>query len=94
MQIGNQKYPDYPIHSCSEAFYHLKKTVGDHIKTPGAGFTGLNTKAGDVLTVNFRDCNYNNDAATSPTNIVVASHYDAMLNIKYSGVEVLELMMR
>eukprot|EP00972_Heterocapsa_arctica_P108069 15916150-Heterocapsa_arctica.AAC.1 len=30
MQIGSQIYPEYPIHSCSEAFYHLRKAVCDH----------------------------------------------------------------
>eukprot|EP00972_Heterocapsa_arctica_P035767 5260741-Heterocapsa_arctica.AAC.1 len=30
LQVGSNKYPEYPINSCSEAFYHLKKTVGDH----------------------------------------------------------------
>ncbi len=31
LQIGSNKCPEYPINSCSEAFYHLKKTVGDHM---------------------------------------------------------------
>jgi hypothetical protein len=109
IQIGSQKFPEYPINSCSEAFYHLKKTVGSHMfiynrwfrtskyiigidteKIAGAGFTGLNTKAGDLLTINFRDCNYNNVATTVPQKIFCALHYDAILNIRDNGVEVME----
>eukprot|EP00972_Heterocapsa_arctica_P011204 1641683-Heterocapsa_arctica.AAC.1 len=31
LQIGSHKFPEFPINSCSEAFYHLKKTVGSHM---------------------------------------------------------------
>ncbi len=109
IQIGSQKFPEYPIQSCSEAYYHLRKIIGDDMfssnrwfrtskyivgidteKVPGAGFTGLNTKAGDLLTINFRDYNYNNVATTVPQNIFCALHYDAILNIRDNGVEVME----
>eukprot|EP00972_Heterocapsa_arctica_P065754 9705807-Heterocapsa_arctica.AAC.1 len=74
LQIGAQKFPEYPINSCSEAYYHLGKVVGDNMfvynrwyrtsknilgfsteRQAGAGFTGINTKNGDLLTVNFRN---------------------------------------
>ena len=61
-----------------------------------AGFTGLNTKAGDMLTVNFRGCNAliaNGSAIDThsiPSCVFCAPHYDAVLNIKDSGVELLE----
>ena len=61
-----------------------------------AGFTGLNTKAGDMLSVNFRGCNaYTPDGsainiASIPARVFCALHYDAVLNIRDSGVELLE----
>ena len=61
-----------------------------------AGFTGLNTKAGDMLTVNFRGCNAltADGSATGtysiPTRVFCALHYDAVLNVRDSGVELLE----
>ena len=61
-----------------------------------AGFIGLNTKAGDMLTVNFRG----RDVLTAdgsaietysiPTRVFCALHYGAVLNIRDSGVELLE----
>ena len=68
----------------------------DMEKISGAGFTGLNTKAGDLLTVNFRGCNVmvpDGSATNSysiPTRVVCALHYDAVLNIRDQGVELLE----
>eukprot|EP00972_Heterocapsa_arctica_P076892 11342292-Heterocapsa_arctica.AAC.1 len=83
VQVGSQKFLEYPITSRSEAFYHLRKAVGAHVsiynrwyrtskyilgldleKIAGAGFTGLSTKSGDLLTINFRDCDFNNVATT------------------------------
>jgi hypothetical protein len=109
IQIGSQKWPEYPILSSSESYYQLQKTVGPHMnifqrwyrgnkyiigidteKISGAGFTGLNTKAGDLLTINFRDCDNNGVAASIPEKMFCALHYDAILNIRDNGVEVLE----
>eukprot|EP00972_Heterocapsa_arctica_P111117 16359674-Heterocapsa_arctica.AAC.1 len=59
-------------------------------KVPGAGFTGLNTKNGELLTINFRDCDYDDNAYSIPSKILVALKYDAILNIRDSGVEILE----
>ena len=61
-----------------------------------AGFTGLNIKAGDMLTVNFRGCNVfipDRSAIQTysiPTRVFGALHYDCVLNIRDSGVELLE----
>eukprot|EP00972_Heterocapsa_arctica_P016611 2451368-Heterocapsa_arctica.AAC.1 len=85
IQIGSQKWPEYPVLSSSESYYQLQKTVGSHMqmfqrwyrsneyiigldteKISGAGFTGLNTKAGDLLTINFRDCDNNGVAMSIP----------------------------
>ena len=59
-------------------------------KISGAGFTGMNTKAGDLLTLHFRDCSLDGTAKTTPTRVYCALHYDAVLNIRDSGIELLE----
>ena len=58
-------------------------------KTSGAGFTGTNTKAGDLLTINFRNCDLP-EGATYHTIMSCALHYDCVLNIKDSGTELLD----
>ena len=57
-------------------------------KISGAGFTGMNTKAGDLLILNARDCA---DAANAnvPTRVYCCLHYDCVLDIKGSGCEVM-----
>ena len=47
-----------PMHIYSRWYHTCKYIIGmDMEKIRLAGFTGLNTKAGDMLTVNFRGCN-------------------------------------
>ena len=61
-------------------------------KISGAGFTGMSTKTGEQLTINFKDCGSSNaDVANSiPTRMFCALHYDCVLNIQDSGVQVLD----
>ena len=56
----------------------------------GAGFTGLNTKAGDLMTVNFRNCDNEESVQSVPSRVYIALNYDAVLNIRDSGVELLD----
>ena len=86
-----------PIHIYSRWYHTCKYIVGmDMEKIRHASFTGLNTKAGDMLSVNFRGCNAltpdgSGILATSiPSRVFCALHYDAVLNIRDSGVELLE----
>ena len=58
-------------------------------KISHAGFTGLSTKAGDLLTLNFRDCEVPGYVSI-PSRVFCALHYDCVLNIKDSGVELLD----
>ena len=60
-------------------------------KISGAGFTGMNTKAGDLLTINFRNCRHSDQYPDSvPARMFCALHYDAVLNIRSEGVELLD----
>ena len=60
-------------------------------KSVGEVFSGMNTKAGDLITVNFKDCQHSsvNSASSIPSRMYVALHYDAVLNIRDSGAGLL-----
>eukprot|EP00972_Heterocapsa_arctica_P111655 16427310-Heterocapsa_arctica.AAC.1 len=102
-------YTEYAINARSDAYYHLRKTVDDHMyiynrwyrsskymigisteMVPGSGFSGLNTKNGDLLTISFRGCDFAGDADSVPQKVFVALHYDAIINIKDSGAEAIK----
>ena len=61
-------------------------------KVSGAGFIGMNTKACDLVTIYFRDCQHSavNAAVSIPTRVYCVLHYDAVLNIRDSGGELLD----
>ena len=60
----------------------------DTEKMLAAGFTGLNTKAGDLMTVRAK-CTPT-DPSLLPSSLFVVLHSDQILNIRDTGVEVLE----
>ena len=57
-------------------------------KMLAAGFTGLNTKAGDLMTVRAKYLG--NDSSYVPDTLYMVMHSDQILNIRDTGVEVLE----
>ena len=59
-------------------------------KISGAGFTGLSTKAGDLLTINFRDCDALGAADSVPSSVFCALNYDCVLNIQDSGIQLVD----
>jgi len=68
-------------------YRRLKFIIGlDLERVLGAGFTGINTKAGDLLTINTKSLALENN----PTRMHVILHADAILNISDSGVSVFE----
>ena len=62
----------------------------DMDKIPGVGFTGLSTKSGDQLTINFKDCDAGDYANSVPARMYCALNYDAVINISESGITVLD----
>ena len=109
VQIGSKPIPEYPVHSLSESYSQLKKTVGRAFKMhsswyrsrkyvigldleniSGARFTGLSTKAGDVLTINFKDCDALGGGNSVPDRVFCALNYDCVLNIQDSGIQLLD----
>ena len=88
-----RKTAGHPISIYSRWYHSTKYVIGlDMEKKSGAGFSGMNTKAGDLITVNFRDCHHSpiNSATSTPSRMYAALHYDTVLNIRDSGVELLD----
>jgi len=69
-------------------YRHYKFIIGlDLEKVLGSGFTGINTKAGDLLTIKTKCLR---DDIYTPTKMHVILHADCVLNIRDAGVEVME----
>ena len=80
-----------PFHIFGRWFRCRRYIVGlDCEKISGSGFTGINTRAGDLLTVNFRNCEASGIANSVPHRVYCALHYDCVLNIQDQGVQVLD----
>ena len=121
LQIGSKLFPEMPIRSGAEAFYHLRKTLGSHrpnstyaVNIPGhsfrstkfvlafdcekqtnVGFSGLNTRSGDLITVKIQNCQHvNRDGTVFKNSYADFMHttleYDAIMTITDAGVTVLE----
>ena len=77
MQLKKAVGRAFKMHS---SWYRSRKhTIGLNLgKISGAGFTGLSTKAGDLLTLNFKDCTTDGDGAADsiPNRVFCASNYD------------------
>ena len=51
----------------------------------------MSTKAGDQLTLHFKDCDAIGYSVSSvPTGMFCALHYDAVLNISDNGIQLLD----
>ena len=73
-----------------EALYRNRKfIVGiDTEKVLSAGFTGLNTKAGDLMTIRVKQMS--TDPPSQADKMQIILHADMILNIRDTGVEVME----
>jgi len=112
LQVGSKLFPSYPIRSCQEAFYQLRKCMGvessnfhsmdispleyrnhkfvlafDTEKMLGSAFSGINIKTGSLMTLKMKS-----GAATDkmPDTCYLVLHFDSILSIRDSGIEVFE----
>ena len=68
-----------------------KNIIGlDLEQISGAGFTGLSTKAGDLFTINFRDCDALGSADSVPNRVFCALNYECVFNIQDPGIQLLD----
>ena len=79
----------FKMHS---SWYRSRKyIIGLDLETiSGAGFTGLSTKAGDLLTLNYKDCDADGADDSVPTRAFCALSYDCVLNISDGGIQLLD----
>ena len=95
--LGAERWPTFNCESTQESFYRLrlaqqahqgtdnaKFVIGQSFeKAPGGGArTGVNTRSGAQLTLNFR-----NLGATTLVHVVL--HYEQIVNVSAAGAEVL-----
>ena len=86
-----KKAVGHAFHITGRWFRTRRYIVGfDCEKIAGAGFTGLSTKSGDLLTVNFKNCKNQYESGSAPQRMYCALNYDAVLNIKDQGIELLD----
>ena len=62
----------------------------DTEKVLAAGFTGLNSKAGDLMTLKFKALSGGAVPTDLPNSMYIHLHADCILNIRDTGVEVFE----
>ena len=70
-------------------WYRTRKyTIGLDLETvSGAGFTGMSTKAGDLMTLYSRDCEVDGLGGSTPQRVLRALK---VLNVQDSGIQVLD----
>ena len=78
-----------PLHIYGRWYRSRRYIVGiDTGKISGAGFTGMRTKSGDQITLNFKNCDATGYTDRVPSRVHCALHYDCVLNIQDSGVHI------
>ena len=81
-----------PWHSISPSYQQFWRDhfiIGvDCEKVLDASWTGLNTKAGDLLTFRLKGANGSIDASLMPNKIFITLHSDNILEIRDSGASV------
>ena len=88
-QLG--KTVGHPLHVYGRWYWSHRYIIGlDLEKISGTGFIGMNTKSGDQLTINFKDCDAVGYSASVPSRMFCALHYDAVLNIADQGIQLLD----
>ena len=85
--IHNSTWHNIDINELQYRNYRFVFAI-DCEKMLSSGFTGLNTKAGDLMTVRVKCLGAN--SAYAPDTLSVVLHSDQILNIRDTGVEVLE----
>ena len=70
------------------AFHHI--IAIDAERTLQAGYTGLNTRMGDLLTLKIKPVNALLTANRMPDNVHVVLHSDQIMNISDSGIQVMD----
>ena len=86
-----RKAVGHPFQMFGRWYRTSKYIIGlDLGKVSGAGFTGISTKSCDLMTLDFRECDLDGTPNSIPQRVFCALNHDAVLNIRDSGVELLD----
>ena len=86
-----RKTVGHPFQMFGRWYRTSKYIIGlDLEKVSGAGFTGISTKSCDLMTLNFRGCDLDGTPNSTPQRVFCTLNYDAVLNIKDSGVQFMD----
>ena len=87
--LGIQSSPVHSFDINAIEYRHSKMIIGiDTERQLGSSFTGINTRAGDVMTIMLNHKNTNN--LTYATQIYITLHSANVLEIRDSGVTVFD----
>ena len=85
--LGIQASPVHSIDISAIEYRHSKFIIGiDTEKNLGSGFTGVNSRAGDLLCIQFK--HKNPLPSTYATQVYITLHTDNILEIRDNGVSV------
>ena len=86
-----RKTVGHPFQMFGRWYRTTKYIIGlDLEMVSGMGFSGISKTNGDSMTLNFRDGDFVGDLGSIPSRVFCALHYDAVSNIKDSGVELMD----
>ena len=85
--LGIQSSPVHSLDISALEYRHSKFIIGiDTEKNLGSGFTGISTRAGDLMTIQFS--HKNSLPSTYATQVYITLHTDNILEIRDNGVSV------
>ena len=89
--LGIQSSPFHSLDISPASYRNHSFIYGiDTEKVLGASFTGINTKAGDLMTIKVKAVNSATYGDTNPTKIFTVLHTDNILEIRDGGVTVFD----
>ena len=85
--LGIQSSPVHSFDISAIEYRHSKFIIGiDTEKNLGSGFTGISTRAGDLMTIKFN--HRDTQPKTYATQVYITLHSDNILEIRDSGISV------
>ena len=89
--LGIQSSPFHSLDIDPSSYRNHSFIYGiDTEKVLGASFTGINTKAGDLMTIKVKAIDSANYGTTNPTTIFTVLHTDNILEIRDGGITVFD----
>ena len=89
--LGIHNSPFHSVDITPDQYRNYKFIAAiDTEKVLDAGFTGLNTRAGDLMTIKCKPVDASGMGDTKPTKLFVTLHSDQILEVRESGITVFD----